>query len=119
MAGISLRSGALDPPQVREDTDILEGVVSGDDPAVLLAVGTERPVVLPQRHRVDVRPRSARVEGAGRRLLDEVPQLRQLGAQVVVDLDEGLPGRALLRGVRLARPGRRDARSVGGTNGWR
>ena len=39
---------------------VLDRVVGRDHPAVGLAVGAERPVVLPHRHRVDQRPRARR-----------------------------------------------------------
>src|SRR3712207_8054509 len=55
------------------------------------AVRAERPVVLPQRHRVDHRARVARADGAVRDLLHEGAQPGQLGPQVVVHVDEVLP----------------------------
>ena len=86
--------------QVGEHAGVLDGVVGRDHPAVGLAVGAERPVVLPHRHRVDQRPGPAGVEAPGRDLVDQVEELRELGAQVVVDVDRGAvrwPGRGRSR----------------------
>ena len=44
------------PGQVGEDRDVLERVVLGDRPAVARAEGTQRPVVLPHRHLVELVP---------------------------------------------------------------
>jgi hypothetical protein len=91
------RTDAVDTTQVRKDADVLQGVVAGDDPAVLLAVGAEGPVVLPQRHPVDRRPRRADRSTAVRDLLDDVAKAGELGAERVVDVDEVL-WRCLLDG---------------------
>jgi hypothetical protein len=72
-------SRPLDPAQVREQAGVLEAVVPGDHPAVLLAVGTERPVVLAQRHPVDRRAGRAHGGPAVPDLLDEVAQTGELG----------------------------------------
>ena len=92
-------SRPLDPAQVREQAGVLEAVVPGDHPAVLLAVGAERPVVLAQRHPVDRRAGRADGGPAVPNLPDEVAQTGELGPQVVVHVDEVLRRRLLLRGV--------------------
>ena len=94
--------------QVGEHRAVLERVVAGDDPAVRLAVRPQRPVVLAHRHGVDLRPRGADAQLAAAHLVDDVAHLRQLAAQVVVDVDEVLgDGRLEVRRVarRRGRPG--------------
>ena len=98
------------PPQLREQRLVLEGVVHGDDPAVGLAVRAEGPVVLPHRHLVEVRPRGAGVDRARRDLVDQVADLVEFGAQVVVDLDQLRAVGLLLGGVG---PGRVTGRAGG------
>ena len=85
--------------QVGEDPGVLEPVVTGDQPAVRLAVGAEGPVVLAHRHRVDRRARRAHREVAPHHLLDDVAHLGQLGPQVVVHVLEVLRHRQLGRSV--------------------
>ena len=87
------------PAQVREDLGVLERVVGRDGPAVGGAVGAEGPVVLPHRHLAD---RGASHPGRQRALPDlpqDVAQLGQLTPQVVVDVDQVLPGRLREVGV--------------------
>ena len=48
---------------------------------------------------VDVRAGDARVQRAARDLLDQVPQLRELGPEVIVDVDQMLGRRLLIGGV--------------------
>ena len=102
------------PPQVREDRGVLEAVVPGDDPAVGLTVGAEAPVVLPHGHVVDGRPRRAGREVAAHHLVDDVAQLGELAAQVVVHVDEVLRRRELLGVVRRLLVGARSHR-IGGS----
>ena len=75
------------------------------DAAVGLAERAERPVVLADRHAVDERAHGGGVGVAGRDLLDEVAQLVELGAQVVVDVDQ-VPAGGLLRRACSCAPGR-------------
>src|SRR6478735_2789399 len=80
--------GRLALPQVREDRAVLDRVVGRDQAAVGLAVGAQCPLVLAHRQLVDDAPGPARVERAGLDLGDEVEQLAELGAQVVVHVDQ-------------------------------
>ena len=48
--------------EIREQVGILHGVMNGDDPAIGGAEGTERPMVLPQRHEGDQRAGDPRIE---------------------------------------------------------
>ena len=78
---------------------VLDGVVRGDEPAVGLAVGAERPVVLTQRHRVDQRAgRAPRRASPPRTWSIRSNSCGELGAQVVVDVDQVLAGGPLVRG---------------------
>jgi hypothetical protein len=91
--------------QVREHASVLERVVGTDDPAVLGAVGPERPVVLAHGHLADERPRGAEVNRALGNLLDQIAELGQFAAQAVVDVEEMLGGRLLLGRVAAAPSG--------------
>src|SRR6478609_11153978 len=91
---------------------VLERVVAGDRSAIGLTEGTERPVVLPDRHTVEEGPQRGRVRGAGGDLVDRVPQPAQLCAETVMNIDQ-MPARrqfggrvlALGVGLRAGRPG--------------
>ena len=76
------------PDQPREHVHVLDGVVRGHHPAVALAVGPERPAVLPHRHRADHRAGAPTSTCPRATCCDEVLHLRELLAQVVVDRDE-------------------------------
>src|SRR6185437_16070246 len=91
-------------PQVREDHGVLGEMVMGDHPAVALAVGAHRPVVLPHGHLVELRPRLAGADQPVPHLGDEIAQAGQFRAQHVVYLDQVPAGRPPGPGVR--RPGR-------------
>src|SRR4029453_14383655 len=75
-----------------------------------LAVRAESPVVLSHGHRVDVRPSLSDAERPCGHLLDQVADLLELRAQMVVYVDQMLTGRQLVRRVRAPRFG-------GGTRG--
>src|SRR5205085_1128435 len=62
-------------PDPGEHAQVLDGVMRGHHPAVALAVRAECPGVLPQRHRVDHRADSARLDSTARDLLHQVLQL--------------------------------------------
>ena len=99
--------------QVGEDAAVLERVVVGDDAAVGLAEGAERPVVLADRHPVDERADRARVGRPARDLLDQVAQAGQLGAKGVVDVDQVPAGGLLVIAVATVRIRRRRRRPLG------
>lgn len=80
--------GRLASAEVREDPLVLECVVMGDRIAIARADRAESPIVLPHRHRVQA---GSRLPRAHRTIADarhQIPQLRQLPAKHVVDIDE-------------------------------
>ena len=85
--------------QVRKHRLVFDGVVHGHHPAVGLAVGAEGPVVLPHGHLVDGRAGRAGVQSARRHLVDQVVDLVQFAAQVIVDVDQVLAFGLLARSV--------------------
>jgi len=93
----------LTRPQVREHRLVLQGVMSGHHPAIGGAVRSQRPAVAPHRHLVDGRPGLPDVHLTVPDLTDEVPDLGEFRAQVIMNLDEVPGDRAPERGVRRIR----------------
>src|SRR5215813_11666620 len=74
--------------QVREDRLVFEHVVPSHEPAVRGAVRAEGPIVLPDGHLVDRRPRRSGVGRAVTDLADELADPGEFRAEMVVDLYE-------------------------------